>query len=215
MTPSKCWTLMLAVLIGASLGGGVRGQTAQRVPVGAPDYGTCAGLDEDCCHLWLLECNLACHSLVLPETPAVPADQVQTFACRGQQLKYTCKCEGESCPKKYCGASQCQEQGDGEYFCDLACTPEEVDVQCPVGKFPRFVKSFPTCPEHTPRYKCKHFDKCEPKGGQSLSLPPPVIEPASAAAVSSERRNKNSGARPAASAALLVALPFLALLSSG
>jgi len=60
--------LRLAVLVVClGMAGRVDSQTAQCVPVGAPDYGTCAGLDADCCHMWLLECNLACSSLVLPE----------------------------------------------------------------------------------------------------------------------------------------------------
>ena len=147
----------------------------------------------------------------------VPADQVQEFACRGQTVKYMCKCEGNACPKKYCGASQCEQQSEDEYFCDMTCSPTESAVQCPAGKIPRFVKSFPTCPEHTPRYKCRHFDKCESAGGRSLSLPPPVMQPAvsfPAVETVTDRRTKNNNAVPAASSSFVLALPLCVVLLS-
>ena len=181
-------------------------QHAQCVPVNAPDFGTCAGLDSDCCKLWLLECNLACSSMLLPAED-IPADQVQDFECRGQTLKYKCGCEGDACPKSYCASSQCKQEPGGGYACDLPCSPQEADVQCPADQIPRFVKSFPTCPQHTPRYACKHFDRCERRGGEQLSLPPaapssPVVD------VTGFRRDHHGaahhGARPGSAALSLV-----------
>lgn len=188
-------------------------QHAQCVPVNAPDFGTCAGLDSDCCKLWLLECNLACSSMLLPAED-IPADQVQDFECRGQNLKYKCGCEGDACPKRYCASSQCEQERGGGYACDLPCSPQEADVQCPAGQIPRFVKSFPTCPQHTPRYACKHFDRCERRGGEQLSLPPaapssPVVD------ATVFRRDQNGaahrGARPG-SAVLPLVLTWMGFL---
>lgn len=184
--------------------GSAGAQQAQCVPVGAPDFGTCAGLDSDCCKLWLLECNLACSSMLLPAED-IPADQVQKFECRGQTLKYTCRCEGDACPKSYCASSQCEQHSGGDYACDLPCSPQEYDVQCPVGQIPRFVKSFPTCPQHTPRYACTHFDRCERRGGEVLSLSAssgmePVVE------APGFRRDPHSAAHRSARSGMLLSL---------
>jgi hypothetical protein len=211
------WLLRLAALVFClQLAGlaGVVGQEAQCVPVDAPDYGTCAGLDGDCCNLWLLECNLACSSMLLPSPAEISADQVQAFSCRGQTIQYKCKCDGAACPKSYCASSQCEPDSGSEYSCDLPCSPQEYDVQCPAGKIPRFVKSFPTCPEHTPRYGCKHFHRCEPAGGQSLSLPTPDLSSSQHTPAELNRRgNKNSAARPSCSFALLFVLPLASILT--
>jgi len=110
---------------------------------------------------------------------------LQAVAARVQpgMLQHAAACGGHpshACPKSYCASSQC-EQERGGYPCDLPCSPQEADVQCPAGQIPRFIKSFPTCPQHTPRYACKHFDRCERRGGEQLSLPPaapssPVVD---------------------------------------
>lgn len=154
--------------------------------------------------------------MLLPDPASMPGDQVQEFSCRGQTVKYMCKCEGDACPQSYCASSQCQGESSAAFSCDLPCTPQEYDVQCPHGKIPRFVKSFPTCPEHTPRYACKHFDRCEAGEGQRLSLPADLSVPAPPATFDSSvgnRRDKNSAARARPTVALL-ALPLLALLAA-
>lgn len=169
-------------------------QHAQCVPVNAPDFGTCAGLDSECCKLWLLECNLSCNSLLLPAEEMKGLNEVQAFECRGQTLKYKCGCEGDACPKSYCASSQCEQERGGGYQCDLSCSPKEADVQCPAGQIPRFVKSFPTCPQHTLRYACRHFDRCEPRGGEELSLPPEAAPSAPVVDAAGFRRDRNSAA---------------------
>ena len=174
----------------AGLADRVGGQEAQCVPVNAPDYGTCAGLDSDCCSLWLMECSAACSSMLLPDPAAIPADQEQKFSCRGQTITYKCKCSGDTCPKSYCASSQCLPESGNEYSCDLPCSPQDADVLCPAGKIPRFVKSFPTCPEHTPRYSCQRFNRCESAKGQALNLPNSVDS-----APNDGRRSKNSTGR--------------------
>jgi hypothetical protein len=129
-------------------------------------------------------------------------------------VKYMCKCEGDACPQSYCASSQCQGDTSAAFSCDLPCSPQEYDVQCPAGKIPRFVKSFPTCPEHTPRYACKHFDRCEAGEGQRVSLSAGRRPPAPPTfARTGDRRDKSSSARARPTVALL-ALPLLALLAA-
>ena len=163
---------------------------------------------------WLLECDLACSSMLLPDVP-VPSSQVQEFSCRGQTVKYMCKCEGDACPRSYCASSQCQPDGSAGFSCDLPCSPQENHVQCPEGKIPRYIKSFPLCPEHTPRYACKHFDRCESGEGQRLSLPADFSAPAPAAFASvGARREKKNAAGLAAPARVAFVLPVVVFLAA-
>ena len=195
---------------------GAEGQVARCVPVGAPDYGTCAGLDGDCCNLWLLECDLTCSNLVLGDAAEIPADKVQEFSCSGQTVKYACQCEGDACPPSYCSSSQCLQSTQSEYFCDLPCSPKEYDVQCPAGKIPKYVKSFPLCPEHTTRYSCNHFDRCQDAGGQATSLRESRPYSASRFGITQGDEmgiTKNSAAKAAGSAMLLLVLALVALVA--
>ena len=81
----------------------------------AGDFGTCAGLNAECCKLWLLECDLRCEGA---------ADQQKlAFECGGLKLRYECKCEGEGCPTSYCAASQCPSQASGGTGTDEEVSP--------------------------------------------------------------------------------------------
>ena len=189
------------------------------VPVNAPDYGTCAGLDGDCCDLWMLDCALGCgnDALGVQENASSAAGLPRKFSCRGQTVQYTCKCEGDECPSSYCESSQCLQSNGSEYSCDLECSPQENDVLCPEGKIPRFAKSFPTCPQHTKRYACKHFTGCQSVQGQSLVLPAAPAHPTGPAPrgmTRGLRRDKSRASRLHGSASTSLMLVGSLLLAS-
>jgi len=161
----KAWAktaLMLASAFLLLASTGAENPTAQCVVEGAGDFGTCGGLNEECCKLWLLECDLRCDG--------APPQQKLDFECGGLKLKYSCECSGDSCPNSYCAASECPDEaasGGGpvheeDIDCSLhTCTARPYEVSCPEGQYARFVTSFPSCPIGSPRSQCRHFERCD------------------------------------------------------
>mmetsp|Transcript_24888 Transcript_24888/g.56177 ORF Transcript_24888/g.56177 Transcript_24888/m.56177 type:complete len:203 (-) Transcript_24888:163-771(-) len=136
------------------------------IPENSPDFGTCAGLDKECCEQWLLECDLQCSSMVLPSSN-VDTQGLRNFSCKNLDLKYRCQCEGSDCPQTYCASSQCYAVSNGDE-CSAPCSPQVTDPDCPKGTFAVFKKSYPFCPQNSQRFSCEHFDRCEPYGGEGL-----------------------------------------------
>jgi len=170
--------LILAVSLAVlGLGGGQASEvaaaaSAKCVVEGAGDYGTCAGLNAECCKLWLLECDQRCEGA---------ADQQKlAFECGGLKLKYQCGCSGDACPESYCAASECPSQaGDGtgtvdeKVDCSLpTCTAQPYEVSCPKGQYPRFAPSFPACPIGSARSECRHFEFCDAKEDMEVGYTP-------------------------------------------
>mmetsp|Transcript_4704 Transcript_4704/g.17086 ORF Transcript_4704/g.17086 Transcript_4704/m.17086 type:complete len:202 (+) Transcript_4704:218-823(+) len=136
------------------------------IPENSPDFGTCAGLDKECCEQWLLECDLQCSSMVQPPV-SINTQEVRNFSCKDLELKYRCQCEGSDCPNTYCASSQCYSVASGDE-CSAPCSPKVTEPNCPQGTFAVFKKSYPFCPQNSVRFSCEHFDRCEPYGGEGV-----------------------------------------------